>query len=450
MKIHTTYSAKINKSDRCFTDTAQLYRSAVGFFIDVLLKESHILDEHTSQKSRVNAVETITVPTASHPDVTYDFSRDFYKFPCYLRRAAIAEAIGKVSSYRSNLANWEALPDEEKARCRKPGLPVPGFVYPVLYKDNMYKQTGLYTFKVKVWIHNTWDWVTVRLRKSDMDYISRRCGSRTKMSPTLRKRGKNWYLDFPFEEDVQLTDTGIFERTIISVDLGINNAATVTAMTSDGTVIGRHFLKLPEENDSLMHAVNRIKKAQQHGARKMPRLWAKANGINDDIAAKTANYIIDIAILYNADVIVFEHLDVQGKKRGSKKQRLHLWKSQYVQAMVTDKAHRCSMRVSRVNAWGTSRLAYDGSGAVLRGDKSEKTGGNYSLCEFTTGKVYHCDLSASYNIGARYFIREILKSLPETVRLAVQAKVPELAKRSTCTWSSLNSLNAELQTLMAA
>ena len=56
----------------------------------------------------------------------------------------------------------------------------------------------------------------------------------------------------------------------------------------------------------------------------MPRLWAKVKGINDDIAVKTANFIIDTAVMYNADTIVFEHLDLAGKKRGSKKQRYPL------------------------------------------------------------------------------------------------------------------------------
>ncbi|MFR3808797.1 MAG: hypothetical protein ACLTX3_07575 [Lachnospiraceae bacterium] len=46
--------------------------------------------------------------------------------------------------------------------------------------------------------------------------------------------------------------------------------------------------------------------------------------------------------------------------RGSKKQRLKLWQSQEIQKIVTDKAHRLGMHISRVCAWGTSRLAYDG------------------------------------------------------------------------------------------
>ena len=149
---------------------------------------------------------------------------------------------------------------------------------------------------------------------------------------------------------------------------------------------------------------------------------------------------MDTARQYDCDVIVFEHLDTKGKKRGSGKQRLHHWRCQYVQKMVMSKAHREGMHVSTICAWGTSRLAYDGSGPVQRGSKAELS--TYSLCKFTNGKVYDCDLSASYNIGARYFIREILKSLPETARLEISAKVPECSKRSTCTYSSLISLNA--------
>ena len=229
---------------------------------------------------------------------------------------------------------------------------------------------------------------------------------------------------------------------ILAVDLGINTAATISVMRSDGTILGRHFCKLSKEIDHLTHSINRIKKAQQHRNYKTPGLWAKVKGINHDISVKTANYIMDIAVLYHADEIVFEHLDKKGKARGSKKQKLKLWRSQEVQSIVTNKAHRLGMRISRVCAWGTSRLAYDGSGRVLRG----REGGfsTYELCQFQNGKIYNCDLSASYNIGARYFIREILKSLPEKVRLGIEVKVPQSTKRSTCTFSTFLHLHAVL------
>ena len=169
-----------------------------------------------------------------------------------------------------------------------------------------------YTARLKVWIQKTWDWLDVQLRKSDVDYIQRHCATRKECVSTLRRRGKNWYLDFTFEENVKLEDKPIDGQIIIGVDLGINNACTCSAMLSDGTVIGRKILSLPREKDSLGHKLNKIKKAQQHGARKMPRLWAKAKGVNLDIAHKTAQFIADVATLYSADVIVFEHLDTQG------------------------------------------------------------------------------------------------------------------------------------------
>ena len=357
-----------------------------------------------------------------------------------MRRAAITEAIGKVSSYKSNLGNWAN--EVPTIRGRKPSLPKAGLIYPCLYRENMYQQTGKYTARIKVYVRYTWDWINIQLRKSDVDYIHRHCSNRKQCAPTLQKHGHQWFLDFPFEETVTLNNTSVYEETILAVDLGLNSSATIAVMKADGTILGRHFLHLSKEYDSLTHAVNRIKKAQQHGNRKTPRLWAKANGINTHIATRTGTFIMDIAVQYHVNTIVFEYLDTSGKKKGSKKQRLHLWKSQYVQNIVTDKAHRFGMRVSHICAWGTSKLAYDGSGITLRGKDANLS--SYSVCQFQNGKIYNCDLNAAYNIGARYYIREILKSLPAKVRLAIKAKVPQLAKRSTCTLSSLFSLNAEL------
>ena len=102
------------------------------------------------------------------------------------------------------------------------------------------------------------------------------------------------------------------------------------------------------------------------------------------------------------------------------------------------------MRVSRICAWNTSRLAYDGSGAVIRDWE------NHSLCTFQTGKRYNCDLSASYNIGARYFVRELLKPLPATERSLLEAKVPPVKRRTSCVYADLRKLHSEMELLKAA
>jgi putative transposase len=101
-------------------------------------------------------------------------------------------------------------------------------------------------------------------------------------------------------------------------------------------------------------------------------------------------------------------------------------------------AHYLGIRISRVNARNTSALAFDGSGKVERNNKKD-------LATFTTGKVYHADLSASYNVGARYFIRGIQKSISEKKWLALQAKVPELSKRTLQNLSSFISLTKALE-----
>ena len=105
---------------------------------------------------------------------------------------------------------------------------------------------------------------------------------------------------------------------------------------------------------------------------------------------------------------------------------------------MEQKAHLLGIRIATICAWKTSALAFDGSGSVTRDEK------NHALATFTTGKQYNCDLSASYNIGARYFIRELLKSLPVTEASRVKAKVPDAGRRTSCTLSTLRLLVKEL------
>ena len=443
MKQISTYPIKIKDHNRIFAASVTLYRMAVGFYIDVILENWDAFSD-LSTKASHGLAESLTIVTKNRPTVKYDFSKNFYKFPVYLRRAAISEAFGRVSSYKSNLKNWES--SDQRTRGDKPSVPKAGYAYPVLYKGNMYTGDIFsdYKVKIKVFRNNTWDWLTVDLRKSDVDYIRHHCKNMGINCPTLQKRGKQWYLDFSFQEEVKLNETDVKNQIILAVDLGINNTCACSVMRSDGAVLGRKFLKLPKEYDSLKRKIDHIKRAQRHGSRLVHNLWACVNGVNDDIAVKTANFIVNTAVLYNTDVIVMEHLDLQGKKHGSKKQRLAMWRAKYVQNMVTHKAHRNGIHISTICAWGTSRLAYDGSGRVLRGKESTKTSINYSLCEFTSGKVYNCDLNATYNIGARYFIRELTKTLSVTEGQRIRAKVPGYARRSTCTLATLISLYGEL------
>lgn len=187
MELYSSYSIKIKHYNSIFLQSVDLYRKAVDYFIQVCLQEWDSLKQIKDVKT-VNAVEALTIKTKNRLEVKYDFSKKFYKFPSYLRRNAIAEAIGKTSSYMSNLENYN-----KGTATGRPGLPRAGKIYPVLYKGNCFVREDDYTAKIKVYMRNTWDWLTVSLRKSDADYIIRHCSKAEECSPALQSGEKNGF-----------------------------------------------------------------------------------------------------------------------------------------------------------------------------------------------------------------------------------------------------------------
>ena len=434
------FTVKIKHYNHIFEQTVEIYRNAVSFFIEVCDKEWDVL-EPLKSKEKLSCIEKFTLQTKNNQNPKYDFNKKFYKMPAYLRRSAINTATGCYSSYYSNLKNWE-----ENPAGNRPKLQLDRNVMPTLYKDGMYVRTDTNTARIKIFHKNDWVWLDVELNNQDVKYIQNHCKFKKEYVPTLKKQGKCWYLVFPFEDKVEFQKLDIQDQIICAVDLGLNNNATCSIMQSNGTVVGRKFVNLATEKDHLYKALNRVKKAQQNGARRCSTLWKHVNDLNTDISRKTAKEIIDFAVLYNADVIVFEHLDIQGKKKGKGKQKLALWRKQEIQKLVEHKAHILEIRISHICAWNTSKLAFDGSGRVERGtyiqNGVEKY--NYSICTFPNGKQYHCDLNASYNIGARYFIREFLKSDSVMRRLPSQTKDSDYGTGTTRTLSTLIRLNADL------
>ena len=154
------------------------------------------------------------------------------------------EALGKVSSYRSNLANWEAA--ESAKRGKQPSLPQVGYVYPAMYRSGMFVCTEMYRATVNVFIRNTWDWVLVDFRKSDADYILRRRKNCKECVLALQKRGKKWFLDFVFQTSAKLPDVPIKDTSILAVDLGLNSACTCSIMTRSARSSERNFFPFRE------------------------------------------------------------------------------------------------------------------------------------------------------------------------------------------------------------
>lgn len=431
MKIVSSYKVAILPSNKIsFKGTVAIYRKAIAFLIDVYNQEWSKLSAIEKKYDRFVYAENLVHSTKNN-NAKYDFDKLFYKFPSYLRRAAINAAIGAISSYITNYQNWEA-----SQVGKPPRLQVDRNVLPVFYNVSMHTVDEAGTHYIKLYQNNDWVWVPLKLRQTDIKYINKYWSHVKASAPILEKRYGRWYLRFAFEEIQELSHTPIQNQRICAVDLGINSDAVCSIMTADGTVLQRKFINFAAEKDHLYHVLNRIKRQQrENGPRSIRSFWQYARRLNDELAIKIATAITDFAVLHSVDTIVFEYLDFKGRKhKGSKAQLLSMWKRNSIQDYVTHKAHRCGIHISRICAWKTSALAFEGSGRLIRDDH------NHALAVFTNGKRYNCDLSASYNIGARYFIRELLKTHPAKEWSDIKAKVPDVQRRTSCTLSTLRAL----------
>ena len=447
MKIMSSYAMKLSGDLKALENSIAIYREALHFVLPIVNAHWGEMNDFKHSKERMNYSEKLIHSTKVN-QALYSFDERFPKFPSYLRRAVIMKSVGIVSSYHSNLANWKEQKVELEGKGEKvpqpPRLETRHFDCPAYYKQNLFRNFNPITKTIDLKVFKNGDWVyeTYTMKTSDCKYYQKNLANKKQNVPVIQKKGRRFYATFSYEEKVPLIAKDKIEK-ICAIDLGLNTDATCCIMGADGTVYARKFIHFSEEHDRLNTQLGRIKRNQKRGNKKTTRLWKRVSGISQNIADKTAHSIFEFGSQHGVDVFVLEFLEFKGKQAVK---RAHFWRYKRIFSVLGMKAHRHGLRISRVCAYNTSRLAFDGSGIVKRGWKISKET-PYSFIQFANGKLYNADLNASYNIGARYWIRHLLKTVSETERLALEAKVPQVAKRSTCTLSHLISLRSELLAL---
>ena len=410
-----------NKLRHIVANTLALYNSALNYVCDVVLKHYDEIKELNNLEGRMYLEHLIH--NTKNNIAKYDFDSMYYKLPSYLLRDIESKAIGHIFSYKSNLDNYKKerynkISNGKKFKKLEPSLAKCNLL-PSFYKGNMYKMISDNKIALKIYEDNDWKYEEFKLKKNDLKYINKINGKR--YNPEIKIIGKKIYIKFTFEiEDLKLQDKELNKRIICGVDLGVNNDATISIMNYEGTILGRHFINT-NNKDLMNHLLNKKRKIQRNsGNYKYLRnlhINNKINSINENIVNHTVNQIIKICLSYGVDVIVFENLRHKFKRaKKSFRARLHRWRKIAIYNKAYEMAHRNGIRVSTVNPNGTSKYAYDGSGEV------ERDNDNYSICKFVSGKTYNCDLSASYNIAARYYIRETLKPLDVNSRSELETK----------------------------
>lgn len=422
---------------RVLKSTVTVFRAVQEYLSSVVLEHWDDLAPLSSQK-RLTCVEKLIHKTKDNPEPAYpDFDEKFYKLPSYIRRAAVNAVTGAVSSYKTRLADYEsrkhaAMSNGKRFR-EKPPKFQSSMANLTLYKKEVFRQEGNCVF-IKVFIRNTWDWIEVGIAGRDRKDLDKAIGSAAKvMNPSLVYKNHKFYLVFPLCYGCAgFPDTPLEDRTMLGVDLGINHGAVCSVIDFKGKVSFRAFDPFHRERSTIDAILRRIRYKQRKSGmdQKLSALYQKLSGVKENYVKQLARWIINLARENHVYGIVLERLS-RMKARGSRKDRIHHWCKCRIRDYVRGLAFRYGIRVFQINPRNTSRLAFDGSGDVKRDEH------NFSQCTFASGKQYHCDLGASYNIGARYFLRALEKSMSSEAWERLKAEVPELAMRTGCTLSTL-------------
>lgn len=426
-KITVSYGVEILRislaDKRLFKRTIALYLDAVHFICRVILKNKDNIFSLSKANDRLNYVERLIHSTSKNTAKYLEFDKRFFNMPSYLRRAAVAESIGHMSSYFSNLKNYEAeryekISNGKSFKKKAPALNLRPNKMPTFFKDNMYLPCEGYFVKLKLFDGKTWKYYKLSLRKTDVDYLSKVKGERC--NPLLEFKNNKYYIRYPFQQPHKLcVIKPVKNRTVLAVDLGINTHATCSVMRADGTIIARKFITDATDKTTLNYLLNKKSKLQSESGNwhfaPLSHIQKKINCVNTAIENYTCSEIIKFAKEYNVDVIVFEHLSTF---RGKSSEKVHYWRKKAIIKKVCHKSHYIGIRYATVNPRYTSKYAFDGSGFTERGDNiksiisnnGKEVSRSFSVCRFKNGKFYNCDLNASYNIGARYFYREFKKN----------------------------------------
>ncbi|WP_019507111.1 IS200/IS605 family accessory protein TnpB-related protein [Pleurocapsa sp. PCC 7319] len=389
------------KQKELLQNTVSEFRCLVRCLIGVVQTHWSTIGRLEANK-QIPAVERLIHATAKNPEIKYRyFGTRFHKFPSYYRRGAIQFAIGQVSSFVTRYREWQsgirkrkdALPPRLNTDCR---------TYPPLYKNQCIRfADDNNSAEIKVFTGSDWLWITVGVTGHRQRHLN---PDNQRQSPYLIVNEQKCHLSVPF----QIKNAKLKEKdSVLSIDLGINTTATASIVNFDGTVSHREFIHPGRDIDRRDKRLKRVsRKASLTGklCKGFTRgLYRKAGNINREIGQKVSARLVKIAKQYGVKYIVFEHLKGWrprgGKRKSTLRQRFHSWLHRRIVELTQMKWSELGGQVQFVYPRGTSSNAFDGSGKVKRSSK------NYELAVFSSGKKYNCDLSASYNIGARFILK---------------------------------------------
>ena len=103
-----TLTLQVTGADQqqALANTLALYRRLVRDLMTVAYTHWPTIGA-TQGNEAVKVIEALIHPTAKRPHVRYTyFAKRYYKFPSYLRRVALMDAVGQVRSFVTRFDQW--------------------------------------------------------------------------------------------------------------------------------------------------------------------------------------------------------------------------------------------------------------------------------------------------------------------------------------------------------
>ena len=145
------WSFKVTSSEKkLLLLTVREYRKFLKPLVFIVNAEWKLIGRLT-EKDKVNWIKKSFHVTSHNPNPKYNYYQQFIdkypsfrKFPSYLRRAAIADAIGIVSSFNTRYRSWQSG-DRKHKKVRSPRLTAICQSYPTLYKGQQIRYHNNYS-----------------------------------------------------------------------------------------------------------------------------------------------------------------------------------------------------------------------------------------------------------------------------------------------------------------
>jgi transposase len=407
----------------CFAATQVLFNRVAAFYFEVIQAHEGILD--LSNQEALTALEKLTHATVRNPHPVMPLAELVEDMPAMFRRAAIHAALGSARSFFAHRKKWQARREKAQAKGKKfterPPVPPRTWNKSATFYGGMWKDRTSSSLVLKVWTGTCWSWLKCRLTGREVP-PDQELGS-----PSLVRRGKQWWLHTPVEKtftsppkiEKQITTNP--QTKLCAVDLNLDGQLAVcTVQTAEGTILATRFIEGGREiaGESQKQLGRIARNRSQTGVLAKDELdnaalWDKIRHRDESFAHLISRRIVQFAQEHGATILVFEHLGKlkpeKGKysRRGNSKRAFPI--SGRIFTYAKYKAWQIGIITSRINPRNTSRECARCHAPIIRyaaGQPVEgyRTGAPLALCPSCEMRG-HADRNASIVIGQRLITR---------------------------------------------